>query len=147
MQIIKEDFEILNLEILWAEHTLDEWWYVQMRLKTSPKIIFKSGKVWNCGIWWTVPNYRQSENWEKLRTFSKKLSCAARFELLVAADRDGNVTVVEELMPVFLEFDSINCLRNASWYLERIKALESENPIYMKKLCEDTFWLKINKEN
>ena len=25
MQIIKEDFEILNSEILWAEHTLDEW--------------------------------------------------------------------------------------------------------------------------
>ena len=30
-------------------------------------------------------------------------------------------------MPVFLEFDRINYLRHASWYLHWIKALETEN--------------------
>ena len=39
-------------------------------------------------------------------------------EMLVAADPDGNCklyeAVVEELMPVFLEFDNINYLRHAS---------------------------------
>ena len=53
-------------------------------------------------------------------------------EMLIAADRNGNwklhVAVVEELMPVFLEFDSINYLRHASWYLEKVKVLETENP-------------------
>ena len=32
--------------------------------KTSPKIMFKSVKGCNCGIWWTVPNYQQNENWD-----------------------------------------------------------------------------------
>ena len=62
--------------------------------------------------------------------------------MLVAVDRDGNVTVMEELMPVFLEFDSINCLRNASWYLERIKALESENPYLYEKIMQRHFLVK-----
>ena len=39
-------------------------------------------------------------------------------EMLVVADPDGNCklheAVVEELMPVFLEFDNINYLRHAS---------------------------------
>ena len=75
--------------------------------------------------------------------------CAARFEvdklvgMLVAADHDGNwklyVAVVEELISVFSEFDSINYLRHTSWYLEWIKALKSE------KLCKDTLWVKIRK--
>ena len=39
-------------------------------------------------------------------------------------------------MSVFLEFDSINYLRHASWYLERIKALESENPYLYEKFMQ-----------
>ena len=78
--------------------------------------------------------------------------CAARFEvnkvveMLVAADRDSNwklhVLVVEELMPVFLEFDSINYLRNSSWYLQWIKALESENPSVHETFMQGNFVVK-----
>ena len=70
-------------------------------------------------------------------------------EMLVAADRDGNwklhVAVVEELMPVLLEFDSINYLRHASWYLEQIEALETENPYLYEKFVQGQFVVKDKK--
>ena len=34
---------------------------------------------------------------------------------------------MEKLQPVFLEFDRINYLRYASWYVEKIKVLRSDN--------------------
>ena len=45
-------------------------------------------------------------------------------------------------MSVFLEFDSINYLRHASRYLERIKALESENPYLYEKFMQGHFVVK-----
>ena len=67
-------------------------------------------------------------------------------EMLVAADPDGNwklhVAVVEEIMPLFLEFDSINYLRNASWYIKKIKALEIENPYLYGKFMQGHFVVK-----
>ena len=65
-------------------------------------------------------------------------------EMLVAADRDGkwklHLAVAEELMQVFLEFDSINYVRHAPWYLEQIKALE--NPYLNGKLIQGHFVVK-----
>ena len=67
-------------------------------------------------------------------------------EILIAADRDGNwelhVVVVEKLIPVFLEFDSINYLRHASRYLEKIKVLETENPYLFEKFMRGDFVIK-----
>ena len=45
-------------------------------------------------------------------------------------------------MPVFLEFDSINYLRNASWYLQWIKALESENHSVHETFMQGNFVVK-----
>ena len=72
-------------------------------------------------------------------------------EMLVAADRDGNwklnLTLVQELIPVFLGFDSINYLRHASWHLERIKkALQTENPYLYEKFIQGHFVVKDKQE-
>ena len=48
-------------------------------------------------------------------------------------------------MSVFLEFDSINYIRHASCYLERIKALGNENPYLYKKFMQGHFAVK-NKQ-
>ena len=42
-------------------------------------------------------------------------------------------------MPVFLEVDSMNYLRHALWYPDRIKALESENPYLYEKFMQGYF--------
>ena len=72
-------------------------------------------------------------------------------EMLVSADRDGNwilhMAVVEELIPVFLEFDSINYLRDALWYFERTKALEKENPYLCEKFMQGHFVVKDKQGN
>ena len=70
--------------------------------------------------------------------------------MLVAADHDSNwklhVLVVEELMLVFLEFDSINYLRHASWYLHWIKALETENLSAHETFMQEHFVVKDQQE-
>ena len=67
-------------------------------------------------------------------------------EMLATADCDGNwklhVAVVEELMPVFLEFDRTNYLRHASWYLEPSKPLEGENPYLYETFMQGHFVVK-----
>ena len=50
--------------------------------------------------------------------------------------------LVEQLMPVFLEFDSINYLIYASWYLKRIKVPESKNPYFYKTFMHKHFVVK-----
>ena len=62
------------------------------------------------------------------------------------AIRKLHVAVVEELMPLFLEFETISYLRHASWYLERIKALESENPYLYEKFVHGQFVVKCKQE-
>ena len=49
-------------------------------------------------------------------------------------------------MPLFLEFETISYLRHASWYLERIKALESENPYLYEKFVHGQFVVKCKQE-
>ena len=66
--------------------------------------------------------------------------------MLIAADRDGNwllhAAVVEQLLPVFLEFDSTNYLRYALWYLEKIKVLQEENQYLFQKFVNGHFVIK-----
>ena len=45
-----------------------------------------------------------------------------------------------------LGFDSINDLSHVSWYLERIKALEIENPYLHEKFTEVHFMVKDKQE-
>ena len=45
-------------------------------------------------------------------------------------------------MSVFLESVSINFLRHAPWYLDRIKALESENPYLYEKFMKGHLTVK-----
>ena len=51
---------------------------------------------------------------------------------LIACDRDGDweghLQVVQDLLPIFRECDSINYLRYASWYLEKMRKLPEEHP-------------------
>ena len=51
---------------------------------------------------------------------------------LVAADREGDweghLLAVQNLLPVFGECGSINYLRYASWYLEKMRRLPEEHP-------------------
>ena len=74
----------------------------------------------------------------------KALKLINLVEMLVAADRDGkwklHLAVVEELMQVFLEFNSINYIRHAPWYLERINAIK--NPYLYEKFMQGYFVVK-----
>ena len=53
---------------------------------------------------------------------------------LIASDRDGDweghLQAVQDLLPIFRECDSINYLRYASWYLEKMRKLPVEFIIY-----------------
>lgn len=55
----------------------------------------------------------------------------------IAADREGNwychLQAIQGILPIFYEFDSINYLRYASWYLEKLRMLPKEHPeVYHK---------------
>ena len=56
------------------------------------------------------------------------------------AIRKLHVAVVEELIPLFLELETINYLRHASWYLE------SENPYLYEKCVHGQFVVKCKQE-
>ena len=51
---------------------------------------------------------------------------------LVSPDREGNwerqLQAVRDLLPIFCESDSINCLCYSSWYLEKMRKLPDEYP-------------------
>lgn len=65
---------------------------------------------------------------------------------LVHADREGDwelhVKTVESLLPIFHEFDCINYVRYGSWYLERVKKMEVENPYLYNKFIQGHFVVK-----
>ena len=74
------------------------------------------------------------------------LSITRIIKNIIAADRDRNwelhVQSVEEFIPIFRAFDSINYLRYASWYLERIKRLELDSPFLYRKFLQGHFVVK-----
>ena len=53
-------------------------------------------------------------------------------KIAVAADQEENwdllAATVEVSLPVSVQFNSINCLRHRSWYLEKIKVLVKSHP-------------------
>ena len=55
-----------------------------------------------------------------------------RLQNLVSADREGNwdnrIQAVRDLLPIFIEADSINYLHYASWYLESTLQLYINHP-------------------
>ena len=55
-----------------------------------------------------------------------------RLQNLVSADREGNwdnhIQAVRDLLPIFIEADSINYLHDASWYLESTLQLYINHP-------------------
>ena len=65
---------------------------------------------------------------------------------IITADREGNwplhVASVQESMPVLREFDAINYLRYASWYLERILVLEVPHPNLFRRFSMGLFAVK-----
>ena len=67
---------------------------------------------------------------------------------LVCADRDGNwekhLLSVQKLLPIFAECDSINYLRYASFYLEKMRKLEEEHPEIHAEFLKGNFVVKSN---
>ena len=67
-------------------------------------------------------------NFQKIKTIIKHF---------IASDRDGNwplhVGTVKASMKIFREFDAINYLRYASWYLEKIQTLEETCPTLYRR--------------
>ena len=55
-----------------------------------------------------------------------------RLQNLVSADREGNwdnhIQAVRDLLPIFIEADSINYMHDASWYLESTLQLYINHP-------------------
>ena len=157
MQIIKEGFEILKWKAFWAEHTSDGWVIYKDAIKklclklcsNVSKDVFVAydelcqiiSKM-KTGIK-NFENERSPES-DMCKYVLEALKLINLVEMLVAADRDGkwklHLAVAEELMQVFLEFDSINYVRHAPWYLEQIKALE--NPYLNEKLIQGHFVVK-----
>ena len=68
---------------------------------------------------------------------------------LIACDRtgdwQGHLQTVQELLPVFLECDSINYLRYASFYLETTRKLPQDYPEIYKEFIKGKFAVKTNK--
>ena len=62
---------------------------------------------------------------------------------LIAAGRkgdwDGHLQAVQDLLPIFQECDSINYLRYASWYLEKMRLLPVEHPEIYEKFQQGLF--------
>lgn len=87
-----------------------------------------------------------SEKFDMCKYVLQGLKLVNLVELLVTTDVNDNwilhVTAVEELMLVFFEFDSINYLRHPSWYLRRIKVLESKNPYLYKTFMQEHYVVK-----
>ena len=68
---------------------------------------------------------------------------------LVAADRNGDwglhISAVTKLLPFFSACDSINYLRYGSYYLEKVKLLETEHPSLYLEFLAGNFVIKTNK--
>lgn len=59
----------------------------------------------------------------KLSKLLKNLIASNRY-----GDWEGHPQAVQDLLPIFHEFDRINCLHYTSWYLEKMGRLPVEYP-------------------
>ena len=76
------------------------------------------------------------------------LEIVSILKVLFAADREGNWQVdlqaMQNLLLVFRECDSINYLRYASWYAEKIRKLPQDHPEIYEKFMQGHFVVKQN---
>ena len=70
---------------------------------------------------------------------------------LIASDRDGewegHLQAVQDILPIFRECDSINYLRYASWYVEKMRKLPSEHQEIYNEFMEGKFVVKTKCES
>ena len=76
---------------------------------------------------------RKCEETSKLcKYWNEIVEMINRLQNLVSADREGNwdnhIQAVRDLLPIFIEADSINYLHDASWYLESTLQLYINHP-------------------
>ena len=76
------------------------------------------------------------ETLEVCKYWNRIVEMTNRLQNLVSANREGNwdnhIQAVKDLLPIFIETDSINYLRYASWYFEIIRQLHITHP----DMCE-----------
>ena len=67
---------------------------------------------------------------------------------LITADREGDWQVhlqaMQNLLPVFRECDSINYLRYAFWYVEKMRKLPQDHPEIYEMFIQGHFVVKQN---
>ena len=90
-----------------------------------------------------------SRNSEVCKYWEGFLNLCSLMKSLIVCDRTGNwqghLQTVQELLPVFLECDSINYLRYASFYLETMRKLPQDNPEIYKEFIKGKFAVKTEK--
>ena len=68
--------------------------------------------------------------------------------MLIVSDRDGDweghLQVVQDLLPIFCESDSINYPRYESWYIEEMRKLPLEHLEVYQEFMEGKFVVKTN---
>ena len=86
------------------------------------------------------------EKSDKCKYVLQGLKLVSLVVMLVAAYCKGNwklhVAVMEELLSVFIEVDSIIYLRHASWYLKWVKTLKNENSYLYETFLQGHFVVK-----
>ena len=69
---------------------------------------------------------------EMCRYWDGLLTCIDTLKRLISADRRGDwsahLQAVQDLLPVFHQCHSINYMRYASWYLEKMRLLPVQHP-------------------
>ena len=72
-------------------------------------------------------------------------------KVLIASDRKGNweghLQAIQSLLPLFIESGSINYVRYASWYLEKMGKLPHEHPDIYKEFMKGKFVVKTSRGN
>ena len=80
--------------------------------------------------------------WERL------LEIVSILKALIAADREGDwkahLQTMQNLLPVCRECDSINYLRYASWYVEKMRKLPQDHPEIYEKFMQGFLVVKQN---
>ena len=83
---------------------------------------------------------------EMCQYWERFLEIVSILKALIAADREGDwqahLQVMQNLLPVFRECDSINYLRYAFWYVEEMRKLPQDHPEIYEKFIQGHFVVK-----
>ena len=90
-----------------------------------------------------------SRNSEVCKYWEGFLNLCSLMKSLIACDRtgewQGHLETVQEVLPLFLECDSINYLRYASFYLQTMRKLPQDYPEIYKEFMKGKFAVKTKK--